>query len=139
MQTAWRMRVNTDHLEFSGHDLRKRTHGRSQSLKKGDSCKSRSLGELIWLDLKHRPGAHEPRFDRPQGGTREVRSKSLLECLQVVRRFQQTRTPCCESRRDLIVIFFGDELVRTCLHLQERLIERGPRSIVRMQVKLTIW
>ena len=68
------------------------------------------------MDLKRRTGAHKPRFDRPQGGTREVRRKSLFECLELVRRLQQTRAPFCESRRDLVVIFFGNELVQTRLH-----------------------
>src|SRR2546423_9278286 len=133
------MRVNTDYLEFSSHNLRKGAQGRSQFLQKCVSSKRRALGELISMDLKCRPGAYKARFERPQRGAREIQSESLFECLKVVRRLQQTRTPRRESRRDLVVIFFGDELVRTCLDFQERRIEQSLRSIVRMQMELTIW
>ena len=53
------------------------------------------------------------------------------------RGLQQVFAPSCESRSDLIGIFFRDEIVEACLHFEQRRIERTIVPVVRMQRKVS--
>jgi len=65
-------------------------------------------------------------------------TQKFFERFHRLRRLQQTRTPLREAGRNLVVISFRDEIVRTGLGLKKRGLERPLRAIVRTQLKLGI-
>ena len=62
----------------------------------------------------------------------------MLDRPDLLWRFEQIRAPPGQDRRDLVVMFFEDEIVETRRGLEERGVERCLRAIARMQVKFGI-
>jgi len=85
--------------------------------------------------LKRRAGAHESRFHWPLRCAIKIGGENFRDGLGVPRGLQQAGTPLRENRGNLIGIFFCDEIVEACLHLQQRGIERPVSSIMRVQME----
>jgi len=66
---------------------------------------------------------------------REIRSEDFSDRLCIHWRPQQTGAPLRENARDLVGIFFGDEVVEACLHLKQRGINRPLALVVRVKMK----
>lgn len=80
-------------------------------------------------------GTHDLRLHLPYRTPGKLRRENSDECIGVGRRAQQAVAPLRKNRSDLVRIFFCNESVETCLHLQQRGIERPLATIVRMQLK----
>jgi hypothetical protein len=56
--------------------------------------------------------------------------------LQFLGRAEQARTPLGKNRRDLVVVFLGDELITASLRFKQEGIQRPLVAIVRMKMEL---
>jgi hypothetical protein len=63
------------------------------------------------MNCKHRAGTYEPGFRWPHGGSHKTGAKNLFDRLHILRRCEQASTPLRKNRGDLVVIFFGNEIV----------------------------
>ena len=90
------------------------------------------------MDFKHRAVTHESRFSRPQGRSRKLRRKNSLKSVHILRGLKQARTPLRKNGRDLVMVFFDDEIVQARLRLEEQGVERPLRSIVRTQLEVAV-
>jgi len=101
----------------------KGTQGGSQFLEKGFASQNGLPCELVFTDLERGARTQQARFDWPERRRREIRGESLFKLLYFLRRSQQARAPFRKDCGDLVVIFFGDEIVETCLRLEKGRVE----------------
>src|SRR4029077_11123435 len=93
------------------------------------------VSERILAHFKRRTGTYDSRLGWAKRCTREIRRQGFRDRLCVHWRPQQTGTPLRENTRNLVGIFFGDEVVEPRLHLEQRGISRPIGSIVRVKMK----
>ena len=88
------------------------------------------------MNLQHWPRPHSPRIRRLQRRRRETSDKNFLDRLHILWRSQPALAPLGENRRNLVGVFFRDEVVETGLRFAEQRIQRPRLTVVRMQVEL---
>jgi len=114
----------------------KRTQGDRSSWRKASPPRMVCRVNLFFTDLERGARTQQARFDWPERRRREIRGESLFKLLYFLRRSQQARAPFRKDCGDLVVIFFGDEIVETCLRLEKGRVEWRLGSIVRVQVEV---
>lgn len=87
------------------------------------------------MDLKRGVGTHDSRFCGLERCGGKARGEDFLDSLRLLRRFEQVGLPLGKNHPDLVGVFFGDELVKACLNLQQRGIERALGAVMRVEVE----
>lgn len=119
--------VNSGDLEFGVDQLRKAGQGGSQLLEETTSRKAWFGIESDMPNFESGAGTSEECFRWLRRKAQESRGKNFFDGLRFRRRVQQIRCPFSENAGNNVVIFFGREIVKTCVRLAQQGI-RGSLS-----------
>lgn len=93
------------------------------------------IGESVLAHFQRGTGTHDSRLSGLERYAGEIRCERLRDGLRFLRRLQQAGAPLRQNGRNLVGVFFGDEVVETGLHFEHGGIERTVASIVGMQME----